>query len=118
MDKKMVAKELASIAKSLIAESKGPIWDALKDNWNDLHDIESNLDWAAHKYDVVISYAESKGSEEAKKILMRINQVKKDLEKLSMVDFDELNKLEMDFVKKFGTPEEFVDTIRKQVFPR
>jgi hypothetical protein len=105
----------ANRSKSRIA-ARGPINTALA-RWNDLHDIEYQLEKAGHEYDIASSYAGSPGAVEAQKILKQIDMVKKELEKISHILFTQLIEAEMAYVKKYGTPREFSESERRRIFP-
>lgn len=93
-----------------------PVWDVLNETWNVLHDIEYDLGTAASRYDIAASY-HGAGAAEAKRVMNRINELKAELEKISHHSFEEVTRMEQDFVKKFGTPDEFADKSRREIFP-
>lgn len=92
---------------SLTAMARGPVWEALEPRWNDLHDLEFALEEAGRDYDFAASYG-GKGGAAAKKVLSEIGKVKEELEKISSDRLSELTKMEMEFVKDFGMPSDFV----------
>ena len=108
------AGHMASV--KMAAYVSAPVWDVLNETWNVLHDIEYDLGDAASRYDIASSY-HGEGAVEAKRIMNRINELKAELEKISHHSFTEVTKMEQDFVKKFGTPDEFSDKSRREIFP-
>ena len=88
--------------------------------WNDLHDLEDSLQEAGHDYDVATSFGGKPGEKDAKRVLDSINAIRKTLRDLAGTDgsFDRLTKMEQDFAKKHGSPEDYVDEMRREVYPR
>lgn len=112
---------MANIEEKLAREfvaAKGPVQAVLNKYWNVLHDIEYGLQEAAHEYDVAASYKGKAGEREAKATRDMINQVVKSLDQLSSKDFSKLFDMEKRFMQKFGTPEEYSDRTRREIFPR
>lgn len=88
--------------------------------WNTLHDLEYALKTAGHEYDVAASYRGKPGEKEAKKVLAAIDATLKAIQDLadSGGTFDKLVDAELKFVKKYGTPEDYADRIRTEIYPR
>jgi len=116
--KEKVAKELLKMAKNLVAFSEENVNEVIKPIWNDLHDLEYQLEAIAHKYDVAASYVGKPGEKEAKKVLKQINEVVKIIKTVTMKEFGELSKMDSVFVKKFGNPDDYSEKMRKEIFPR
>ncbi len=116
MNRQKIANELVAVARELQAAAKGPVWDALKKDWNALHDIESALGDAMKEYDIAASYS-GEGEKDAIQMLRAIEELKEQLESLSMRRFRTVVDMEARFVKKHGTPDEYAERIRKEIYP-
>ncbi len=111
---------LAGLSKSAYG-GRGPVWtDALERRWNDLHDIERELEDVAREYDVAGSYHSGRGRKDALKIRGLIQATVKALEAISMSGglLDTLMSAEMKFVKQYGTPSEYAEAQRDRMYPR
>tara|TARA_B100001094_G_scaffold258136_1_gene257859 strand:+ start:5939 stop:6361 length:423 start_codon:yes stop_codon:yes gene_type:complete len=111
---------LAGLSKSAYG-GRGPVWtEALERRWNDLHDIERELEDVAREYDVAGSYHSGKGRKDALKIRDLVQATVKALEAISMSGglFDTLMDAEMKFVKQYGTPSEYAEDQRDAMYPR
>ena len=111
---------LAGLSKSAYG-GRGPVWtEALERRWNDLHDIERELEDVAREYDVAGSYHSGKGRKDALKIRDLVQATVKTLEAISMSGglFDTLMDAEMKFVKQYGTPSEYAEDQRDAMYPR
>jgi hypothetical protein len=99
------------------ALSDGPVGRALQPVWNRLHDLETDLETAAHEYDVAGSYIGKPAERDAKDMVRKIQEVVKELEALSMKKFDQLVDAEAKFLRKYGKPDVYVDQVRREIFP-
>lgn len=88
--------------------------------WNRVHDLDFGLGEAVKDYDAVASYRGKPGAREAQDAINAIKEAQGVLRRLagSGGAFDKLLEAETAFAKKFGDPEDYVDKIRKEVFPR
>lgn len=102
------------------AAARGPIWDSLRDTWNELHDMQRQLEDAAHEYDVAASYRGGDGERAARIVLVKLKTAILAIENLAKSggDIDDAVSAEMGFVKKFGTPEEYAERQRSEMYPR
>ena len=119
MNNKKIAIELTKIARELQKEasSKETVKEVIEPFWNKLHDLEDELEEIAHKYDVAASYKGKDGERYSKIMLMLINRVIKQIEAISMNSFSKLVNTERKYVKLFGTPDEYSDKVRREIFP-
>lgn len=122
MNEKMVASELVKAAHEIMASEKGPIFKALnmrtsESHWNAIHGLEDALENAAHDYDVAASYSGGPGEAEAAAMRERAMNLKEALERFSMKVFADIVKREQAFVRKYGTPEEYAEQQRNEMFP-
>lgn len=114
MDGKEIKLKVASTKSAALQD--GPLGRVLDNYWNTLHDMEQDLENVASKYDMAGSYGGGPGQREAKYLMDAINRVKADLEKISMRQLGKLAKLESDFIKKFGDPDDYVEGQRDSLF--
>jgi len=104
------------LAKSLNARSGKPVDQALS-NWNDIHDMITSLEYARGEYDTASSYRGQKGSGEAQDIVDAIDRVLQKLDAIAFRDLKNLVNLENRFVKNHGTPEDFAENARREIYP-
>jgi hypothetical protein len=117
MDKNLVATELYKVAKDLEAVDRGPVLMAVNKHWNKLHDIENALESTVGEYDMAASYKGKPGEKAAKELVRDIKAVISKLEAISMKEFGKLADKEQKFVNKYGTPEQYADRVRAEIFP-
>lgn len=110
--KKMQSESLDEVAEM------GPVKVVVEKYWNTLHDFEDELGNALQEYDVAASYKDNKqGSKAAEEVIGEINSVISQLEKISNKSLGDLYRKEVNFIKKFGTPEEYSNEERNKMFP-
>ena len=105
------------IASDVVSAKEGPVNKILGKYWNTIHDIEQFLGNSLQEYDVSASYSGSPAERDSKDMMKEINSVIKKLESLSMKDFARLADKERKFVGKYGTPEEYAEKVRAEMFP-
>ena len=116
------AREISGMESSRKASRKGPIsevlWRRARDsNWNAINNLEDELRDAAHEYDVAASYSGYPGERDAKDVMDSINRVRKMLKILASRELSKIVDKEQAFIKKYGTPEEYADRTRREIFP-
>jgi hypothetical protein len=82
----------------------------LDKRWNDLHDLENELENAAQEFDQAASYAGGAGRQAAQGVLKAVKDAVKAIQALadSGGALDKLAEAERDFVKKFGDPDQYI----------
>jgi hypothetical protein len=115
-DREIVAGELVKVARDLTA-AKGPFLEGIDKYWNELHDLERNLEQASYEYDVAASYRGKEGMRDAEAMKAHIKQARQHLQKLTD-SFSTITNHELKFIKKHGTPEQYVERKREEMFPR
>lgn len=114
-DREIVAGELVKVARDLTS-ARGPFRDAIDKYWNELHDLERRLEQAAYEYDVAASYRGKDGMRDSESMRKNVNEVKKMVEQL-LKYFDLATNREMKYLKKHGTPQEYTERMRNEMFP-
>lgn len=78
--------------------------------WNDLHDLENELESAAQEFDQSASYAGGEGKAAAQAVLKAVKAAVKAIQALADSDgaLDKLAEAERDFVKKHGDPADYI----------
>ena len=102
-----VKEQLGKSASGRTAAENGPITKVLLDQWNNVHDIETEIEFSLREWDQAASYSGAKGERDAKKIL---DETKKTLKYLKGVsrEFEKILKLERAFIAKHGHPSKYI----------
>jgi len=95
----------------------GPVGEVLDRYWNTIHELESDLTDAINEYDTAASYAGGPGRQDAQAMLKEIQLVINQLEALSTRAFSKLVDAESKFVREHGTPEDYTERMRDEMFP-
>lgn len=96
----------------------GPVGRLLDKTWNVLHDIESDLEHTVRDYDDAAHFMGGPAERDAKEMVRKIQACVKELEHISHKTFSDLIDAEADFVKRYGEPGQYADTMRNKTFPR
>lgn len=96
----------------------GPVGRVLHKVWNDVHDIENDLEQTLQDYDDAAHFMGGPAEHDAKEMIKKIQAAVKDLETLAKTTFNDLLDAETEFVKKHGEPGDYADQMRKKTFPR
>ena len=96
----------------------GPVGRVLDKYWNILHDFESELKGAVHEYDSAGSYRGGPGEGDAKKVMKGVQDLAKAIDRLASRDLEKVLKMEQAFMKKHGSPEDYVEQQQSEMFPR
>lgn len=115
--KRVAARFQASQSKRAFL-TDGPIGRVLNKVWNNVHDIEYDLEQTLKDYDDAAHFMGGPAEHDAKEMIKKIQAAVKDLEKVSKSTFNDLADAESAFVKKYGEPSDYADQMRKKTFPR
>lgn len=115
--KRVVARFQASREKRALL-TDGPIGRVLDKVWNNVHDIEYDLEHTLKDYDDAAHFMGGPAQHDAQAMIKKIQAAVKELENVSKKTFNDLAEAEADFVKKHGEPSEYADQMRKKTFPR
>lgn len=96
----------------------GPVGRVLHKVWNDVHDIERDLEETTREYDDAAHFGGGPAEHDAKEMIKKIQAAVKDLETLAKTTFNDLLDAETAFVKKHGEPSAYANQMRKKTFPR
>lgn len=99
----------------------GPVGRFLLKHWNDLHDVERELEETIRSYADAEHFMGGPAEKAAEAMIKQIKAAVKALEDISMGDdgvFGKLAEAEREFVKKFGEPSDYSDQMRREIFPR
>ena len=89
------------------AADNGPATKVLLEHWNNVHDIETELEMSIREWDQASSYKGAKGERDAKKVMDGIQKTLRYLKGVSK-EFDNLLKLERAFIAKHGHPSKYI----------
>ncbi len=96
----------------------GPVGRYLEKVWNDLHDIEYDLQRTDEDYDDAAHFVDGPARKDAQAMLKKINEAVKEVKNITSKTFTDLVDAEAKFVKEFGDPAEYSDQMRREIFPR
>lgn len=97
---------------------QGPVGRVLLERWNQLHDIEYDLQQTVREYADAEHFLDGPAERDAKEMIKKIEAAVKELEGISKGTFQKLVDAEEAFVKKHGEPSAYADSQRRQNFPR
>lgn len=92
------------------ASETSEVKQVLDKRWNDLHDLEYDLEGAAQDFDQAASYAGGEGRQAAQAVLKAVKDAVKAINDLadSGGALDKLAEAERAFVQKFGSPKKYI----------
>ena len=96
----------------------GPVGRVLNKVWNQVHDVEHDLQQTLRDYDDAAHFHGGPAHHDAQEMIKRIQAAHKELEHLTMKTFNELIEAEANFVAKHGEPSAYADEMRSKTFPR
>jgi len=114
-DREIVARELVKVAKDLTA-AKGPFFKSLSKHWDKLYDLERSLESVSREYDTAASYRGKEGQKDSEMMMSYIQEAKKELNKLINL-ISKIETMEMKYTRKHGTPQEYTERMRNEMFP-
>lgn len=95
----------------------GPVGRVLNKVWNDLHDIQSEIDKTDQDYQDAAHFSGRPAEKDAQVMIKKIRACVEDLNTLTHKTLNELAEAEADFVKKHGDPGDYSDKMRADIFP-
>jgi hypothetical protein len=96
----------------------GPVGQVLYKRWNELHDLEHDLQYTMRDYDDAAHFMGGPAEHDAKDMIKRIQTCVKEIEHVTMHTFTEVVEAERKFVAKYGSPSDYADEMRAKTFPR
>ena len=105
MAERIAVPSLRKVAKNIVGFGDGPVGAAL-DKWNDIHDLETQIDIAMHQYKAANRFRGAPGEKEVEEILDKGKDAKESLNRVSQ-KFEQLFRAETAFIKNHGTPSEY-----------
>lgn len=100
------------------ASSKGPVHELLDKHYNDMHDLAWSLGKVLEDYDAVGVYLDGPAERDVNIPKKAIQDLIKALHDITREKASDALDAERDFVKKHGTPAEYVQRMRRETFPR
>jgi len=116
MNQEQVADRVANHVVALMGPET--VNEALDPIWNKLHDAETALRQVGDRYDIAASYSGGPGERDAKEMVVLIGKLLKHINALTTKAFDRVAGAERKFIKQFGTPDDYADKQRREIFPR
>ena len=97
----------------------GPVGRVLMKYWNELHDLQHDLEQANHEYDIAFSYRGGPGTKDSRDVMGAIDECLDLLGRLADAGgtFDKVVRAEANFVKKHGTPDDYAADQRARIYP-
>ena|SRR6185369_16260645 len=92
------------------ASSVSDLKKVMDKRWNDLHDLENELESASQEFDQAASYAGGEGQKSAQEVLKAVKATVKAIQALADSDgaLDKLADAERAFVQKHGDPADYI----------
>jgi hypothetical protein len=95
----------------------GPVGRVLNKVWNQLHDIQYEIDKTDQDYQDAAHFSGKPGEKDAQAMIKKIKACVDDLNTLTHKTLNELAEAEAEFVKKHGEPGDYSDKMRAEIFP-
>ena len=92
------------------ASETSDLKNVLDQRWNDLHDLENELEKAGQEFDQAASYAGGDGRQAAQAVLKALQNAVKKIQELADHNgaLDKLDEAERAFVKEHGAPWKYI----------
>jgi len=88
-------------------KENGPVYAALLESWNKIHDAEWKLQGPLGTYDHAASFVGAPGQQDAKVVIKAVQEARDALERVSEA-FEAAASAEQDFIDSHGHPEGYI----------